>query len=77
MFGVTKHEHDERYEQGDEWWSIVRRIWSGEAPFDFDGRFYQLTGVEGRPLPYGALERDRKPTAGCVAERDRWAEDGR
>ena len=55
MFGVTKHEHDDRYEQGDEWWSIIRRIWSGEAPFDFDGRHYQLEHVQGQPLPYGGL----------------------
>jgi alkanesulfonate monooxygenase SsuD/methylene tetrahydromethanopterin reductase-like flavin-dependent oxidoreductase (luciferase family) len=52
MFGVTKHEHDDRYEQGDEWWTIVRRIWSGGQPFDFAGRFYQLGGVEGQPMPY-------------------------
>ena len=35
MFGVDKHEHDDRYAQGEEWWTIVRRIWSGEAAFDF------------------------------------------
>ena len=55
MFGVSKHEHDERYEQGDEWWSIVKRTWAGEAPFDYAGRHYQLRGVEGSPGPYGAL----------------------
>jgi dimethylsulfone monooxygenase len=52
MFGVSKHEHDDRYAQGEEWWAIVRRVWSGAAPFDFDGHFYQLGGVEGRPGPY-------------------------
>ena len=54
MFGVTKHEHDDRYEQGDEWWTVIKRIWSGEAPFDVNGRFYQLGGVQGQPLPYGS-----------------------
>lgn len=53
MFGVTKKEHEERYQQGAEWWSIVRRIWSGEAPFDFEGKHYQIRGAEGSPLPYG------------------------
>ena len=54
MFGVTKHEHDDRYEQGEEWWSIIRRIWSrDEPPFDFDGRFYQLGIVQGEPKPFG------------------------
>jgi FMNH2-dependent dimethyl sulfone monooxygenase len=53
MFGVTKKEHEERYEQGAEWWTIIRRIWEGESSFDFDGKHYQLRGVEGSPLPYG------------------------
>src|SRR5712691_512024 len=54
MFGVTQHEHDERYAQGEEWWSIVKRIWTGEVPFDYTGTHYQLRGVEGSPRPYGA-----------------------
>ena len=53
MFGVAKHEHDDRYAQGEEWWSIIRRVWSGEAPFDFDGQFYQLGMVQGAPQPFG------------------------
>ena len=57
MFGVTKHEHDDRYEQGDEWWTIIERIWSGEPPFDFDGVHYHLDHVQGQPLPYG----DQRP----------------
>jgi alkanesulfonate monooxygenase SsuD/methylene tetrahydromethanopterin reductase-like flavin-dependent oxidoreductase (luciferase family) len=56
MFGVSKHEHDVRYEQGEEWWSIVKRIWAGEAPFDYEGRHYQLRGVEGLPQPYGGYD---------------------
>jgi dimethylsulfone monooxygenase len=53
MFGVTKKEHEGRYEQGAEWWTIVKRIWDGEGPFDFEGNHYRLKGVEGSPLPYG------------------------
>ena len=53
MFGVSKHEHEDRYAQGEEWWSVVKRIWAGEAPFDFEGTHYQLRGVEGSPRPYG------------------------
>jgi alkanesulfonate monooxygenase SsuD/methylene tetrahydromethanopterin reductase-like flavin-dependent oxidoreductase (luciferase family) len=52
MFGIPKNEHDDGYAQAEEWWSIVSRIWAGEQPFDFDGRFFQLKGVEGRPAPY-------------------------
>lgn len=53
MFGVTKKEHEARYEQGDEWWRIVRGIWAGGAPFDFPGAQYDLHEVQGLPLPYG------------------------
>jgi alkanesulfonate monooxygenase SsuD/methylene tetrahydromethanopterin reductase-like flavin-dependent oxidoreductase (luciferase family) len=53
MFGVSKKEHEERYEQGAEWWSIVKRIWAGSGPFDFDGKHYMLSGAEGLPRPYG------------------------
>src|SRR4051812_32240082 len=53
MFGVRMLEHDDRYAQGEEWWSIVRRLWAGDGPFDFDGTYYQLRGVQGAPGPYG------------------------
>ena len=53
MFGVTKKEHDARYAQGEEWWSIVKRIWGGEERFDYKGAYYQLHGVEGSPRPFG------------------------
>jgi alkanesulfonate monooxygenase SsuD/methylene tetrahydromethanopterin reductase-like flavin-dependent oxidoreductase (luciferase family) len=56
MFGVTKKEHDARYAQGEEWWSIVKRVWSGEARFDFDGTYYRLHGVEGAPRPFGKAD---------------------
>ncbi len=52
MFGVEKQEHAARYEQGDEWWRIVTRIWEGGAPFDFEGAHYRLQQVEGSPRPY-------------------------
>jgi alkanesulfonate monooxygenase SsuD/methylene tetrahydromethanopterin reductase-like flavin-dependent oxidoreductase (luciferase family) len=53
MFGVTKKDHEARYEQGEEWWSIVTRIWSGGEPFDFEGKHYHMEQVQGSPLPYG------------------------
>jgi dimethylsulfone monooxygenase len=53
MFGVSKREHDDRYEEGEEWWSIVTRTWAGEGPFDFAGRYFRLHGVAGAPTPYG------------------------
>lgn len=51
MFGVEPHEHDTGYEFGAEWWSIVRRLWTEDEPFDFNGRFFQLTGASAKPKP--------------------------
>jgi len=56
MFGVSKHEHDARYAQGEEWWSIVKRIWAGEEPFDHVGTYYKLGRVEGSPRPYAGRD---------------------
>jgi alkanesulfonate monooxygenase SsuD/methylene tetrahydromethanopterin reductase-like flavin-dependent oxidoreductase (luciferase family) len=55
MFGMSAREHDARYAQGEEWWDIVQRLWSGAEPFDYEGTYYQLRGVEGAPRPYGDL----------------------
>jgi dimethylsulfone monooxygenase len=51
MFGHRQLEHDDRYDQGLEWYSIVLRIFEGGAPFDYDGRYYKLKQVVGGPPP--------------------------
>lgn len=51
MFGVSLEEHDRRYEQGEEWLNIVKRIWTETDPFDHDGHFFQLLNVRGEPKP--------------------------
>ncbi|MBF6569005.1 MAG: LLM class flavin-dependent oxidoreductase [Candidatus Binataceae bacterium] len=53
MFGVERRDHELRYEYGQEWWDIVRKIWSGEGPFDYQGKYFKLKNVEGSPRPYG------------------------
>src|SRR5690242_1293212 len=57
LFGLTMIE--DRYAQGLEWAEIVERIYAGGAPFDYQGRFYQLSGVSGLPMP---LQRPRPVT---------------
>ena len=42
---------EDRYGQGLEWFEIMSRIYSEPAPFDFKGRYYDLHGVSGKPLP--------------------------
>lgn len=53
MFGLSlPGDHDTRYSLAQEWWDVVRRIWSSDEPFDHEGRFFQLKNVVGRPKPY-------------------------
>lgn len=42
---------EDRYGQGLEWFEILSRIFTAEAPFDFMGRYYTLRGAFGRPPP--------------------------
>src|SRR5262249_30500654 len=49
MFGHRQSEHDDRYRQGSEWFSILLRIFTAEAPFDHDREFYKLRQVIGAP----------------------------
>jgi FMNH2-dependent dimethyl sulfone monooxygenase len=53
MFGLEQDGHDDRYARGKEWLEVLLRLWSEEAPFDYDGRYYRLKGVVGQPLPWG------------------------
>ena len=48
-FGLTMIE--DRYEQGLEWFEIMSRIHADTGPFDFNGKYYQLRNVSGRPAP--------------------------
>ncbi|WP_432855949.1 LLM class flavin-dependent oxidoreductase [Amycolatopsis sp. CA-161197] len=45
-------EHDARYALAQEWWDVVRRIWTENGRFDHEGRFFRLEGVEGMPKPH-------------------------
>ncbi|WP_414902520.1 LLM class flavin-dependent oxidoreductase [Sphingomonas flavalba] len=54
MFGMERT--DQPYALGHEWYEVFSRILAGEGPFDFDGAYYKLRGVEGAPL---SLQRPR------------------
>ncbi len=51
MFGRNLLEHDDRYRYTEEWVTIVKRVWSEDAPFDFKGRYFDLAGVLLKPKP--------------------------
>jgi FMNH2-dependent dimethyl sulfone monooxygenase len=53
MFGVAQRDHHDRYEFAQEWIDVVRRAWSEQDEFDFDGKFFKLAGVHCLPGPYG------------------------
>lgn len=51
MFGAEWREHDVRYEYATEWLDFVRRIWTEEDEFDFEGRWFQARNVWSQPKP--------------------------
>jgi alkanesulfonate monooxygenase SsuD/methylene tetrahydromethanopterin reductase-like flavin-dependent oxidoreductase (luciferase family) len=52
MFGV--HPSPEtRYPYTREWLDCIRRLWTEDREFDFEGQFLKLRGLKGKPKPYG------------------------
>ena len=42
MFGMERVDHDRRYEQADEFVSIMEDLWAGNSDLTHDGAFYRL-----------------------------------
>ena len=53
MFGIGIRDHDERYAYTEEWLDIVEKLWVRDEPFNYQGRFFDLKGLESLPKPYG------------------------
>jgi alkanesulfonate monooxygenase SsuD/methylene tetrahydromethanopterin reductase-like flavin-dependent oxidoreductase (luciferase family) len=51
MFGAPQLEHDARYAHGAEWLQIVKRLWTEEEPFDFQGRYFTVRQAQTHPKP--------------------------
>jgi alkanesulfonate monooxygenase SsuD/methylene tetrahydromethanopterin reductase-like flavin-dependent oxidoreductase (luciferase family) len=51
MFGVPIREHDSRYDYAEEWIEIVKRLWSTEEEFDYEGRFFRISKGFSMPKP--------------------------
>jgi alkanesulfonate monooxygenase SsuD/methylene tetrahydromethanopterin reductase-like flavin-dependent oxidoreductase (luciferase family) len=51
MFGVDLREHDDRYRYGEEWISVVKKLWTEAGPFDFKSDCFDLAGLEAEPKP--------------------------
>jgi len=53
MFGVRQRDHETRYAFAQEWVDVVKRAWSQEEDFDFNGQFFKLAGIRAKPKPHG------------------------
>jgi len=51
MLGTEFDAHETRYELGQEWLQIVKKVWQEEKPFNFDGKFFKLKNVRANPKP--------------------------
>ncbi len=58
MFGGNIMEHDLRYDYAAEWVELVKRFWTSEEEFDFDGRFFSIRRGVARPRP---IQQPRPP----------------
>jgi len=47
--------HDERYARTDEYLTILRKAWTANEPFDFNGQYYRLEGYASPVRPHGHL----------------------
>ncbi len=51
MFGSPMMSHDDRYGYAAEWIEVVKRLWTSEEEFDFDGRFFKIEKAWHQPKP--------------------------
>jgi dimethylsulfone monooxygenase len=57
LFGLDlPREHRARHAYGQEWLDIVRKLWLGEASFDWHGTYFHLEQATGEPRPWSASE---------------------
>lgn len=54
MYGIDALTHDERYARSAEFIHVLRQAWTG-TPFDFDGTYYQIKGMQLEPRPTSGL----------------------
>lgn len=44
-------DHETRYGYAQEWFDVIRKLWTSTEHFDWDGKFFKLKGVKGDPAP--------------------------
>lgn len=51
MFGAPQMDHAVRYDCAEEWLEIIKRLWTEDEEFDYEGRFYKVTDARLAPRP--------------------------
>jgi alkanesulfonate monooxygenase SsuD/methylene tetrahydromethanopterin reductase-like flavin-dependent oxidoreductase (luciferase family) len=51
MFGAPLLDHDVRYDVAVEWLEIIKRLWTRDDEFDFDGKYYTIKKGYLEPKP--------------------------
>jgi FMNH2-dependent dimethyl sulfone monooxygenase len=51
MFGASLLGHDERYDYAEEWITIIKKLWTEDDEFDFDGRYFRILRGMSQPKP--------------------------
>lgn len=51
MFGAEFLDREERYVYGGEWITAIKRLWTEDDEFDFDGKYFKLKGAMSQPKP--------------------------
>jgi FMNH2-dependent dimethyl sulfone monooxygenase len=51
MFSAEWREHDRRYDYAADWLALVRRLWTAEEVFDWDGEFFKGKALWSQPKP--------------------------
>ena len=51
MFGAPLLEHDERYDYAEEWITIIKRLWTEDQEFNFEGKYFRVIRGLSQPKP--------------------------
>jgi dimethylsulfone monooxygenase len=51
MLGLEVPSHEDRYAHAAEWMTLIRRAWTEQEPFDFDGSYIRAVEVVSQPKP--------------------------
>ncbi len=44
-------DHETRYGYAQEWLDVIKKLWTSEERFDWDGKYFKLKGTYGNPRP--------------------------